>query len=128
MQNSWKYIRRKKFIKSRSAKFMEIYSYVDINARSSNPAPCYYQHQLLLLARINKSAKQSSTRVNNCVLYPMSHQSVTNCYLDCISCFNLHRNTSSCPAKPTTLGPRPARPILTRDRGGQRRRPTHPPR
>ena len=46
----------------------------------------------------------------------MSHQSVTNCYLDCISCFNLHRNTSSCPAKPTTLGPRPARPILTRDR------------
>ena len=38
------------------------------------------------------------------------------------------QNTSPCPDKQSTLGPRPAGPILTRDRGGQRRRPTHPPR
>ena len=61
---------------------------VDINAaRSLNPAPCYYQHQLLLLARINKSAKQSSTRVNNCVLYLTLLQSDTNPCLDCITLF-----------------------------------------
>ena len=38
------------------------------------------------------------------------------------------QNTSPCPDRQSTLGPRPAGPILTRDRGGQRRRPTHPPR
>ena len=43
-------------------------------------------------------------------------------------CFNLHWNTSWCPDKQTTFGPRPARPISTRVRGGQRRRSTHPPR
>ena len=77
---------------------------VDINARSSNPAPCYYQHQLLLLARINKSAKQSSTRVNNCVLYLTLLQSDTNPCLDCITLFAKYWNTPRCPAKQTTLG------------------------
>ena len=39
-------------------------------------------------ARVNEynCAKQSPTRINNYLPYPMSHQSVTNCHLDCISC------------------------------------------
>ena len=41
----------------------------------------------LLLARINKSAQQSSTRVNNCVLYLTLPQSDTNPCLDCITVF-----------------------------------------
>ena len=45
-----------------------------------------------------------------------------------VSLVQLAQNTSLCPDRQPTLGPRPAGPLLTRDRGGQRRRPTHPPR
>ena len=51
------------------------------------PSALLQSTSIYQLARVNKSAQQSSTRVNNVVLYLTLLQSDTNSCLDCITLF-----------------------------------------
>ena len=55
-------------------------------------------------------------------------QSDTSSCLDCISLFHPVLKYTKMSSWTDYFGPRPARPILARGRGGQRRRSAHPPR